>query len=647
MKTERFQQQLTRAPSSWKPGGLINNNTKCPDPGIPTQPTKPPAPCVSWKYKCDPADIKLEPITTFCKDLRQKTETRIIKVYSIIDSNNIDIDTETDKAIHTVYKFFNDEKNKNKPIHYIIQYPEGTFYFNYRLQMNKSLSFLEKITQKMANFDFGNQFFSVSNDCKKIQKLTIMGKGSENTIFVTTDSNIHAINGSGITGKIMFKGITFSRDHLSSSQGKITNNDFNDTTSRSDLTIKIEQGFPSIKELLERKEETIKHIESSKIINDSNCKQLSIKLYTGKGFKQGNFIHKYNPDGIKDKKSMGQAKIFNVEDLLNSNSDKVIIKVAAENKKSWKKGDNIAIKIKSGGFPYYLWGENGKLLFVDIKWTHKTRGIIRGRWDRVYMDRIHIPNTSVNNIRPYIASSGGGPQIGGETDGYKCDFVKHFTLTNSTIMNSGDDNLGLFHIQNCEINNIVTSNAFGRNILFHQTPNCLLSNITTDLEGRFEYNFKNKKGLNELLNPWDRQNKDGKYTCMNEVLENVPERKKKNYSRNPTTDIVKNEIHIPLNPAIAPTNVQWKLFTNIVNQAKDEHNTKTGKIQQKFYEKHNNHYKKTRKIINLKIKVCNGKPEYSYCNHLRKDKLINQCDLPGQKEYCPGTCGGVCSNSGN
>ena len=132
MKTERFQQQLTRAPSSWKPGGLINNNTKCPDPGIPTQPTKPPAPCVSWKYKCDPADIKLEPITTFCKDLRQKTETRIIKVYSIIDSNNIDIDTETDKAIHTVYKFFNDEKNKNKPIHYIIQYPEGTFYFNYR-----------------------------------------------------------------------------------------------------------------------------------------------------------------------------------------------------------------------------------------------------------------------------------------------------------------------------------------------------------------------------------------------------------------------------------------------------------------------------------------------------------------------------------
>ena len=629
MKTERFRDKRIRPTV---PGTKMTSN---PESSYNLPKTTNKAQCVSWDYKCDPADRKVESLTTKCTKVLNKRMKKII--IRVRNSRNIDIDTETDKAIYKAYNYFNDTKYKNKRIQVILKYPKGRFTFNYKLTDNISLGFLKKITQKKGNFDFGNQFFSETNDCKKLQSLIILGAGSDNTFFVTTDSNIHAINGSNITGNISFKGITFSRDQISSSQGKITNNDFKVKENISSLTIKIDPGFPSIKELLQRKKNTV-----------------SIKLYTGKPFNQGNYIHKYNQDGTIDRES-DQARIINVLDFLPSsttsdnsdNYDKVIIKVAAENKMSWQVGDNIAIKIKSGGFPYYLWGENGKLLFVDIKWTHKTRGIIRGRWDRVYMDRIHIPNTSVNNIRPYIASSGGGPQIGGETDGYKCDFVKHFTLTNSTIMNSGDDNLGLFHIQNCEINNIVTSNAFGRNILFHQTPNCLLSNITTDLEGRFEYNFKNKKGLNELLNPWDRQNKDGKYTCMNEVLENVPERKKKNYSRNPTTDIVKNEIHIPLNPAIAPTNVQWKLFTNIVNQAKDEHNTKTGKIQQKFYEKHNNHYKKTRKIINLKIKVCNGKPEYSYCNHLRKDKLINQCDLPGQKEYCPGTCGGVCSNSGN
>ena len=618
MKTERFRDKRI---GPMVPGTKIYNNPKCSD-NRPKPTNK--AQCVSWDYTCDPADRKVESLTTKCKNLLNKRITR--KFISVKPINGY-IDKPTDEAIYKAYNIFNNPKYKNKRIQVILKYPKGRFTFNYKLTDNISLGFLKKITQKKGNFDFGNQFFSETHDCKKLQSLIILGEGSENTIFVTTDSNIHAINGSGITGKIMFKGITFSRDHLSSSQGKITNNDFNDTTSRSDLTIKIEQGFPSIKELLERKEETIKHIESSKIINDSNCKQLSIKLYTGKGFKQGNFIHKYNPDGIKDKKSMGQAKIFNVEDLLNSNSDKVIIKVAAENKKSWKKGDNIAIKIKSGGFPYYLWGENGEISFVDIKWTHKTRGIIRGRWDRVYMDRIHIPNTSVNNIRPYIASSGGGPQIGGETDGYKCDFVKKFELKNSSIMNSGDDNLGLFHIQNCTIDNIVTNNAFGRNILFHHTSKCKMSNITTDLEGRFEYNYKNEKGINDLLN-------DGNKKCIDidVVLKNVPKSLRKEYKPGIIkTDIVQNPIQIPLfmkSEAVRNTTYEYKLF---------DPRTTNGQNQQKSFKDSNIRYKDRNK---KSIKKCNGNPEYSYCNHLK----VGQCDLPGQKVYCPVTCG-ICDES--
>ena len=599
MKTERFRDKRIRPTV---PGTKMTSN---PESSYNLPKTTNKAQCVSWDYKCDPADRKVESLTTKCTKVLNKRMKKII--IRVRNSRNIDIDTETDKAIYKAYNYFNDTKYKNKRIQVILKYPKGRFTFNYKLTDNISLGFLKKITQKKGNFDFGNQFFSETNDCKKLQSLIILGAGSDNTFFVTTDSNIHAINGSNITGIISFKGITFSRDQISSSQGKITNNDFKVKENISSLTIKIDPGFPSIKELLQRKKNTV-----------------SIKLYTGKPFNQGNYIHKYNQDGTIDRES-DQARIINVLDFLPSsttsdnsdNYDKVIIKVAAENKMSWQVGDNIAIKIKSGGFPYYLWGENGEISFVDIKWTHKTRGIIRGRWDRVYMDRIHIPNTSVNNIRPYIASSGGGPQIGGETDGYKCDFVKKFELKNSSIMNSGDDNLGLFHIQNCTIDNIVTNNAFGRNILFHHTSKCKMSNITTDLEGRFEYNYKNRKGINDLLN-------DGNKKCITVVLKNVPKSLRKEYNPPSTdTDIVKKPIHIPFSVAWTYTLVDPR--------------TTNGQNQQKRFKDSNILYKDRNK---KSIKKCNGNPEYSYCNHLK----VGQCDLPGQKVYCPVTCG-ICDES--
>ena len=599
MKTERFRDKRIRPTV---PGTKMTSN---PESSYNLPKTTNKAQCVSWDYKCDPADRKVESLTTKCTKVLNKRMKKII--IRVRNSRNIDIDTETDKAIYKAYNYFNDTKYKNKRIQVILKYPKGRFTFNYKLTDNISLGFLKKITQKKGNFDFGNQFFSETNDCKKLQSLIILGAGSDNTFFVTTDSNIHAINGSNITGNISFKGITFSRDQISSSQGKITNNDFKVKENISSLTIKIDPGFPSIKELLQRKKNTV-----------------SIKLYTGKPFNQGNYIHKYNQDGTIDRES-DQARIINVLDFLPSsttsdnsdNYDKVIIKVAAENKMSWQVGDNIAIKIKSGGFPYYLWGENGEISFVDIKWTHKTRGIIRGRWDRVYMDRIHIPNTSVNNIRPYIASSGGGPQIGGETDGYKCDFVKKFELKNSSIMNSGDDNLGLFHIQNCTIDNIVTNNAFGRNILFHHTSKCKMSNITTDLEGRFEYNYKNRKGINDLLN-------DGNKKCITVVLKNVPKSLRKEYNPPSTdTDIVKKPIHIPFSVAWTYTLVDPR--------------TTNGQNQQKRFKDSNILYKDRNK---KSIKKCNGNPEYSYCNHLK----VGQCDLPGQKVYCPVTCG-ICNES--
>ena len=609
MKTERFRDKRIRPTV---PGTKMTSN---PESSYNLPKTTNKAQCVSWDYKCDPADRKVESLTTKCTKVLNKRMKKII--IRVRNSRNIDIDTETDKAIYKAYNYFNDTKYKNKRIQVILKYPKGRFTFNYKLTDNISLGFLKKITQKKGNFDFGNQFFSETNDCKKLQSLIILGAGSDNTFFVTTDSNIHAINGSNITGNISFKGITFSRDQISSSQGKITNNDFKVKENISSLTIKIDPGFPSIKELLQRKKNTV-----------------SIKLYTGKPFNQGNYIHKYNQDGTIDRES-DQARIINVLDFLPSsttsdnsdNYDKVIIKVAAENKMSWQVGDNIAIKIKSGGFPYYLWGENGEISFVDIKWTHKTRGIIRGRWDRVYMDRIHIPNTSVNNIRPYIASSGGGPQIGGETDGYKCDFVKKFELKNSSIMNSGDDNLGLFHIQNCTIDNIVTNNAFGRNILFHHTSKCKMSNITTDLEGRFEYNYKNEKGINDLLN-------DGNKKCIDidVVLKNVPKSLRKEYKPGIIkTDIVQNPIQIPLfmkSEAVRNTTYEYKLF---------DPRTTNGQNQQKSFKDSNIRYKDRNK---KSIKKCNGNPEYSYCNHLK----VGQCDLPGQKVYCPVTCG-ICDES--
>jgi len=139
----------------------------------------------------------------------------------------------------------------------------------------------------------------------------------------------------------------------------------------------------------------------------------------------------------------------------------------------YSEGDLIGIKSKKGGQAYWFYC-GADILFRDVKWTHKTRGVFRGGFNKVRFENCITERAPpINGQTPCLAAPGGGPQIGQphdlRTDGHVVKSCRFGAL--------GDDAVAFFNAAG-EIRDCNISDAFARGILLYKSPDAILTNNT-------------------------------------------------------------------------------------------------------------------------------------------------------------------------
>ena len=273
--------------------------------------------------------------------------------------------------------------------------------------------------------------------------LTFKGKGRNKTTLVFSDFEQIAVYGKMIKG-LKFQGLHFTREHYSATQGEVV------STKAGEIIIKIHKGYPK-PDFLWRYRDMGHYLKRAtisksnpKIIQDAN-KQVKY------GYRSGSA---YPPEHVKGL----QWKFY----LANANQD-----LAND---GYTKGSYVAIKAKKSAFPYSFTGGE-RLTMDDIKWTHSTRGIIRGTKDKAG-NQVAIKNITISNCRmvraapifdqkPILSASGGGIQLNQPNDLPATNIL----VKNCILDSSGDDNIALFNVDGVKLENVTSKNAFARSIL--------------------------------------------------------------------------------------------------------------------------------------------------------------------------------------
>ncbi|MBW8184036.1 hypothetical protein [Shewanella nanhaiensis] len=274
-------------------------------------------------------------------------------------------------------------------------------------------------------------------------KLLFKGQGRNKTTLVFSDFEQIAVYGK-MTQGLTLQGLHFTREHYSATQGEVV------STSPGEIIINIHKGFPKPDFLWRYRDmgHYLKRATNSqsnpKIIQQAN-KQVKY------GYRSGSA---YPPEHVK-----GLQWRFH---LANANQD------LADN--GYTKGSYVAIKAKKSAFPYSFKGGE-RLTMNNIKWTHSTRGIIRGTKDKDG-NQVAIKDITISNCKmvraapifeqtPILSASGGGIQLNQPDDLPATNIL----IRNCILDSSGDDNIALFNVDGVKLENITSKNAFARSIL--------------------------------------------------------------------------------------------------------------------------------------------------------------------------------------
>jgi len=133
----------------------------------------------------------------------------------------------------------------------------------------------------------------------------------------------------------------------------------------------------------------------------------------------------------------------------------------------------VSFKSKHGGQAYWLHG-GSDILFKDVTWTHKTRGVFRGGFDNIrFVNCVTDRAAPIHGQTPCLASPGGGPQIGQPHD----PKTRGNLVDGCRFIASGDDAVAFFNAEGT-IRNCLITDAFARGILLFHSPDTVLENNT-------------------------------------------------------------------------------------------------------------------------------------------------------------------------
>ncbi|MEP4077671.1 right-handed parallel beta-helix repeat-containing protein [Haloferula sp.] len=274
-------------------------------------------------------------------------------------------------------------------------------------------------------------------------RLIFQGKGIDQTVLVFAD-NKHALYGRDVH-RVTFSDMHMTRKGYSVSQGLVVD------VAPGKVVLDIQPGFPT----------------PGMIFNPHS--------------EQGRFLRRYtnsatDPQLIEeDNEQIPWAQAKCLEGLR--------WELALKRKKdvaNYSKGDLIGIKSKHskgdtefGGQTYWFFS-GSDFLFDSVKWTHKTRGVFRGGFEKVqFVDCVTDRAPAINGQTPCLASPGGGPQIGQPNDPPTSGHL----VKNCRFIASGDDAVAFFNAtgvtKDCYIRD-----AFCRGILIANAPKSVVENNT-------------------------------------------------------------------------------------------------------------------------------------------------------------------------
>lgn len=265
-------------------------------------------------------------------------------------------------------------------------------------------------------------------------RLIIKGQGIDKTVLVFDDSE-HAIVGRH-TYRVTMSHMHMTREKYTVSQGHVI------STAPGKLVLKIQPGFPT----------------PADIFNPDSDQGRYLKRYENSQTDPRIVTRDNEQIAWKSARPLGDS----------------IWEIRLKQRQlvpHYPKGALIGIKSKHGGQTYWFNG-GSDFKFDHIKWTHKTRGVFRGAFDKIHIIHCITDRAApIHGQTPCLASPGGGPQIGQPWD----PPTKGNLVKNCRFIASGDDAVAFFHgkgtISDCYI-----QDAFARGILLANSPDAISEN---------------------------------------------------------------------------------------------------------------------------------------------------------------------------
>jgi hypothetical protein len=273
-------------------------------------------------------------------------------------------------------------------------------------------------------------------------RLVFQGKGFDKTILVFSD-NKHAIYGRDVY-RVTMVDMHMTRCNYTVSQGLVVE------TTPGKVVLEIQEGFPT----------------PAMIFN-----QLS---------DQGRFLRRYtssrtNPQLVQEDNE--QVPWTCAKHLYERWWE---IELKKKNQLvNYPEGALIGIKSKHGGEVEFggqtYWFMGGSdFLFESVKWTHKSRGVFGGRFEKVqFVDCVIDRAPAINGQTPCLATPGGGPQIGRPNG----PVTSGHLVKNCRFVALGDDAIGFFNA-NGKISGCYIRDSFARGILMANAPGTVLEKNT-------------------------------------------------------------------------------------------------------------------------------------------------------------------------
>jgi hypothetical protein len=274
-------------------------------------------------------------------------------------------------------------------------------------------------------------------------RLIFQGKGMDSTTLVFAD-NKHALYGRDVH-RVTFADMHMTRKDYTVSQGLVVE------VAPGRVTLDVHPGFPTPDMIFD-------HFS-----------------------RQGRFLRRYtnsvtDPEIIEeDNEQIPWTRCVHIDGRWWQLELRQTKKVA-----NYSKGDLIGIKSKHSkgdaefdGQAYWFFS-GSDFLFQSVKWTHKSRGVFRGGFEKVQIvDCVIDRAAAISGQTPCLATPGGGPQIGQPND----PATSGHLVKNCRFIAPGDDAVGFFNATG-KISGCYIRDSFVRGVIVANAPKTVLENNT-------------------------------------------------------------------------------------------------------------------------------------------------------------------------